>query len=76
MGDPFILESWCCGPFLLEAFLGSMLPQYSALSILFVCVCVQKNLCVRSLGYIVAAFPPLCVSVHLVTLWVRLPLYG
>ena len=52
-----------------------MLPQYSNLSILFVCVCVQKNLCVRSCDYIVAAFPPLCVSVHWVTLWVHLPLY-
>ena len=35
-------------------FLGSMLPQYIALSVSF----VKKNLCVRSLGYIVGASPP------------------
>ena len=36
---------------------------------------VKKNLCVRSLGYIVGASPPvkICVSVRWVTLWVRPP---
>ena len=68
-----------------------MLPQYLALSVSFVCVCVQKYLCVCSMGYIFRASPtsenmcarllgyivgasPLCVSVQLVTLWVRPPL--
>ena len=68
-----------------------MLPQYLALSVSFVCVCVQKYLCVCSMGYIFRASPtsenmcarllgyivgasPLCVSVQLVTLWVRSPL--
>ena len=44
-----------------------------ALSILSVCVCVQKILCVRSLDYILGA-SPLCVSIQLVTLWVHSPL--
>ena len=63
---------------ILSCFLGSMLPQYiMALSVyLFVWrVCVQKNLCVHSLGCIVGPFPPvkICVSVCWVTLWVRPP---
>ena len=33
-----------------------------------------ENMCVRSLGYIVGAPPPFCVSIQLVTLWVRPPL--
>ena len=36
-----------------------MLPQYMALSVLFVSLVCQKNLSVRSLGYIVGASPPL-----------------
>merc|ERR1711954_345186 len=38
---------------------------------------VKKNLCVRSLGYIVGASPPfmkICVSVRWGILWVRPPL--
>ena len=38
-----------------KMFLGSMLPQYMALS---VSQFVEKNLCVRSLGYSVGASPP------------------
>ena len=59
-----------------------MLPQYMALSVSLVSFVsfvsfVEKNLCVRSLGYIVGASPPpvkICVSVRWVTLWVRPPL--
>ena len=49
-----------------------MLLQYMALSVSFVCVCVQKNLCVHSLGYIVGASAPpvkIFVSVRWVTSW-------
>ena len=56
-------------------FLGSMLPQYMALSVLSVSLS-KKNLCVRSLGYIVGASPPpvkICVFVRWVPLWVRPP---
>ena len=49
-------------------FLGSMLPQYLALSVSQLVTFVKKNLCVCSLGYIVG------VSVCLVTLWVCPPL--
>ena len=46
-------------PFKPIYFLGSMLPQYMALSVRFVrFVCKKKNLCVRSSGYIVGASPP------------------
>ena len=46
-------------------FLGSMLPQYMSLSVsLSVSLVCQKQICVRSLGYIVGAPPPLCVSIH------------
>ena len=57
-----------------STFLGSMLPQYMALSVNFVSF-VKNNLCVRSLGYIVGASPPvkIFVSVRWVTLWVRPP---
>ena len=44
----------CQHPLKVRVFLGSMLPQYMALSV--VCFVRQKkNMCVRSLGYIVGA---------------------
>ena len=60
----------------LKKFLGSMLPQYMAFSVSQFRQCVKKNLCVRSLGYIVGASSPsvkICVSVRWVTLWVHPP---
>ena len=58
-------------------FLGSILPQYLALSVsqFRQSVC-QKNLFGRSLGFIVGGSPPpvkICVLVRWVTLWVRPP---
>ena len=53
-------------------FLGSMLPQYIALSVCFV-HCVSKKICVSVHWVTLWVGPPLCVSVQLVTLWVRPP---
>ena len=73
--------------FLHEILLGSMLPQYMALSVCFVCsLCVHlldyivncgcapacENICVCLLGYIVGTSTPR-VFVQLVTLWVSPP---
>ena len=58
--------------------LGNMLPQYMALSVLFVCVCVcPKKFVCPFVGLHCGCVPPpvkICVSVRWVTLWVRTPL--
>ena len=64
-------------PFKPIYFLGSMLPQYMALSVRFVRFVCQKKICVSVCWVTLWVRPPpsvkICVSVRWVTLWVRPP---